>query len=110
MFETRQTRSMCCSSDMDKRRTWLIEIYVSLANCLCDLSTLDEDSWTLLNQIFKTLQKHIDLNDGKVAPCVYKYNLLKKSYGRVWKYLLKQIEEKNASQQQEFDEKLLQVI
>jgi hypothetical protein len=94
---------------MEKRRNWLIDIYISLGTSLCDLSTINDDQSLYLTNIFKILQKHIDINDGKLANFLYKYNLNKKSYGRVWKLLLKQIEEKSSSQQQEYDQKLLQV-
>lgn len=76
---------------------------------LCDLSNASEETSTQLTNLMKNLQKHIDLNDGKVAQLNYKLHLIKKSYGRVWKLLLKQIEDKSASQQQDFDNKLLQV-
>jgi len=95
---------------MEKRRNWLIDIYISLGIALCDLSTINDQTSTYLTNIIKTLQKHIDLNDSKLANFYYKYYLIKKSYGRVWKLLLKQIEEKSSSQQQEYDNKLLQVI
>jgi hypothetical protein len=97
-------------SDMEKRRNWLIDIYISLGISLCDLSIINDETSTYLTNILKTLQKHIDINDAKLANFNYKYNLVKKSYGRVWKLLLKQIEEKSSSQQQEYDNKLLQVI
>ncbi|CAF1250085.1 unnamed protein product [Rotaria magnacalcarata] len=96
-------------SDMEKRRNWFIDIYVSLGVSLCELSTLNDDTLNYLTNIYKTLQKHIDINDGKLTNFLYKYNLAKKSYGRVWKLLLKQIEEKSASQHQEYDNKLLQL-
>jgi hypothetical protein len=94
---------------MEKRRNWLIDIYISLGNCLCDLSTINDETLGYLANILKTLQKHIDINEGKLANFLYKYNLIRKSYGRAWKLLLKQIEEKSSSQQQEYDQKLLQV-
>lgn len=94
---------------MEKRRNWLIDTYISLGMCLCDLSSLNDDTLNYLTNIYKSLQKHIDTNDGKLMNFLYKYNLVKKSYGRVWKLLLKQIEEKSSSQQQEYDNKLLQV-
>ena len=96
-------------SEMEKRRNWLIEIYLSLGNCLCDLSTINDDQSTYLTNILKILPKHIDINDGKLTNFLYKYYLNRKSYGRAWKILLKQIEEKSSSQQQELDQKLLQV-
>jgi hypothetical protein len=96
-------------SDMEKRRNWFIDIYISLGISLCDLSTISDETSTSLTNIIKTLQKHIDINDAKLSNFNYKYNLIKKSYGKVWKLLLKQIEEKSSSQQQEFDQKLLQV-
>ncbi len=95
---------------MEKRRNWLIDIYISLGIALCDLSTINDQTSTYLTNIIKTLQKHIDINDSKLANFYYKYYFIKKSYGRVWKLLLKQIEEKSSSQQQEYDNKLLQVI
>ncbi|CAF3801202.1 unnamed protein product [Adineta steineri] len=96
-------------TDMEKRRNWFIDIYISLGILLCDLSNINDETSTYLLNIFKILQKHIDINDGKLSNLHYKYNLMKKSYGRVWKILLKQIEEKSSSQQQEYDNKLLQL-
>jgi len=96
-------------SDMEKRRNWLIDIYISLGNSLCDLSIINDEQSIYLNNIIKILQKHIDINDGKLANFIYKYYLNKKYYGRAWKLILKQIEDKSTSQQQEYDQKLLQV-
>ncbi len=96
-------------SDMEKRRNWLIDIYVSLGNALCDLSILNDEQTLYLTNIIKILQKHIDINDGKLTNFIYKYYLNRKYYGRAWKLILKQMEEKSSSQQQEFDQKLLQV-
>ncbi|CAF4672915.1 unnamed protein product [Rotaria sp. Silwood1] len=96
-------------TDMEKRRNWLIDINISLGMSLCDLSTINNDTLIHLTNIYKNLQKHIDINDGKLTNFLYKYNLIKKSYGRVWKLLLKQIEEKSSLQQQEYDNKLLQL-
>jgi hypothetical protein len=62
-----------------------------------------------LRKYIKSLQKHIDINDGKLANFLYKYYSIKKSYDRLWKLFLKQIEEKSSSQQQENDQKLLQI-
>ncbi len=69
----------------------------------------DDQSGYLIN-VLKSLQKHIDINDGKLANFLYKYYSIKKSYDRLWKLFLKQIEEKSSSQQQqENDQKLLQI-
>ena len=68
------------------------------------------DQSNSLTNLLKIFQKHLDLNETKLANFLYKYYLTKKSYGRAWKILLKQIEEKSASQQQDLDQKLLQVI
>ena len=95
---------------MEKRRNWLIDIYLSLGISLCDLSIISDETLNYLANILKILQKHIDISDSKLTNFLYKYNLIKKSYGRAWKLLLKQIEEKSLSQQQELDNKLLQVI
>lgn len=97
-------------SDMDKKRNWLIDIYLSLGYSLCDLSIINDEQTNYLNNIIKILQKHIDINDTKLNNFIYKYNLFKKSYGKIWKLLLKQIEEKSSLQQQEYDQKLLQVF
>lgn len=94
---------------MEKRRNWLIDTYLSLGVSLCDLSSVNDETLNHLTNTLKTLQKHIDINDGKLTNFLYKYYLVKKSYGRAWKLLLKQIEEKSSSQQQEYDNKLLQV-
>ena len=95
---------------MDKRRNWLIDMNLSLGNSFCDLSTMTTDQSNSLTNLLKIFQKHLDLNETKLANFLYKYYLTKKSYGRAWKILLKQIEEKSASQQQDLDQKLLQVI
>lgn len=94
---------------MEKRRNWLIDINISLGMSLCDLSTINDEILNSLTNVLKTLQKHIDINDGKLGNFLYKYNLVKKSYGRALKLILKQLEEKSSSQQHEYDNKLLQV-
>ncbi|CAF0883064.1 unnamed protein product [Adineta steineri] len=76
------------STDKEKHRNWFIDIYISLRKLLCDISKI---------------------NDRKLSNFHYKYNLMKKSYGRAWKLFLEQIEEKSSSQQQEYDNKLLHV-
>ncbi|CAF1027939.1 unnamed protein product [Adineta steineri] len=66
-----------------KHRNWFIDIYISLGILLCDLSVINDKTSTYVTYIFKTLQKHIDINDGKLTNLHYKYNLMKKSYGCV---------------------------
>ncbi len=96
-------------NDMEKRRNWLIDIYLSLGNALCDLSIINDEQLIYLTNIIKILQKHIDINDTKLMNFIYKYYLNRKYFGRAWKIILKQIEEKSSTQQQELDQKLLQV-
>ena len=91
---------------MEKRRNWLIDVYLSQGNSLCDLSTMTNEQTISLTNLLKIFQKHLDINDPKLTNFLYKYYLTKKSFGRAWKILLKQIEEKSSS---EFDQKLLQV-
>lgn len=95
---------------MEKRRNWLIDANLSYGNCLCDLSSLTNEQSNNLTNLLKIFQKHLEINDGKLTNFLYKYYLTKKSYGRAWKILLKQIEDKSSAQQQDFDQKLLQVI
>ena len=94
---------------MEKRRNWFIDIYIALGMCLYDLTNINDEISNQLTNIWKTLQKHIDLNETKLNNFHYKFHLMKKFYGKVWKFLLKQIEDRSASQQQEYDNKLLQV-
>ncbi|CAF1689556.1 unnamed protein product, partial [Adineta ricciae] len=68
-------------NDMEKRRNWLIDIYIALGMCLCDLSNINDEISNQLTNIWKTLQKHIDLNDTKLNNFHYKFHLMKKSYG-----------------------------
>ena len=56
---------------------------------LCDLPTNNNDQSTYLSNILKTLQQHIDINDGKLVNIHYKCNLIKKFSGHTWKFLLK---------------------
>ncbi|CAF2803728.1 unnamed protein product [Rotaria sp. Silwood2] len=48
---------------------------------LCNLSTIHDETSGYLTNILKTLQKHVDINDGKLSNFFYKYNLIKNSYG-----------------------------
>ncbi|CAF0935802.1 unnamed protein product [Rotaria sp. Silwood1] len=77
--------------------------------CLCDLSANTDDQSGYLINVLKSLQKQIDINNGKLANFLYKYYSIKKFYDRLWKLFLKQIEEESSSQQQENDQKLLQI-
>lgn len=95
---------------MEKRRNWLIEINLSLGNSLCDLSTLTDEHLNQLNNLIKNLQKHVDFDDSKLFPFLCKFYLNKKFYGKAWKLINKQIEDKAFSQQKDYDLKLLQVI
>ncbi|CAF3676595.1 unnamed protein product [Adineta steineri] len=71
------------SYDMEKRRNWFIDIYISLGMLLCDLSNINDETSTYLTNIVKILQKYIHINDRKLTNLYYKYNLMKKSYGCV---------------------------
>ena len=101
--------SLSLSREMEKRRQWLIDLHLSLGNSLCDLSVPTDEHLEQLTSLFKSLLKHLEISDGKLVPFLCKFYLLKKSYGKLWKLLLKQLEEKSSSQHQEIDEKLLQV-
>jgi hypothetical protein len=95
---------------MDKRRNWLVDVYLSYGNALCDLSNGDDDEHNAqLTVLIKNIQKHVDLADGKLTSFLVKFYLHRKSFGKLWKLLLKQIEDKPASQQREYDDKLLHV-
>ncbi|CAF5105972.1 unnamed protein product, partial [Rotaria sp. Silwood1] len=45
--------------------------------CLCDLSPNNDDQSGYLTNVLKSLQKHIDINDGKLANLFYKYYSIK---------------------------------
>lgn len=95
---------------MEKRRNSLIEIYFSLGNAYLELCSFSEEMEFPLKTLWKNLQKHLDLNDSKFVPFLTKYHFQKKFYGKYWKLLLKQFEEKPSTQHQDLDEKLLQVV
>ena len=95
---------------MEKRRNSLIEMLISLGNCLCDLSQLNDQNENRLNELIAILPKYIDLNESKLNSSLIKFYSIKKLYGKLWKILLKQLEETSSSQQQEIDHKLIQVI
>lgn len=94
---------------MDKRRNWLIDAYLSLGNALCELSTGGQEISDQLNAVMKNIQKHVELSDNKLTQFLLKYYFNQRLFGKALKVLLKQLEDKQSSQQQEFDEKLLQV-
>jgi len=83
-------------TDMEKRKTWLLDALVKLGVAQCDSeSPCAED----ITQTHRQIAMLVDLADNKQSfPFAWRYAVFVKQYGRALKYVMKQQEDKHTKE------------